>query len=197
MACSFGSCSFPVKALGLCSGHYQQHRKGKELKSLRPPRNTRKPCDVQGCHGMSVTHLGGKPYCNKHSTRVRTYGSPIAPRDEARPRAMAVIQNAVANRDRSECWLDWADRPEWDGLGRFGGVVTRGYPTIGSDRVMRIVKEVVGDPAPPAPGNHCRHMCDNKLCWNPDHLVWGTHRDNMQDIVNSRNYCQHCPHCNP
>ena len=29
-----------------------------------------------------------------------------------------------------------------------------------------------------------RHTCDNKLCINPDHLVLGTHNDNVQDRVN-------------
>lgn len=32
-------------------------------------------------------------------------------------------------------------------------------------------------------GNETRHMCDNKLCVNPDHLTVGTHQQNMQDQV--------------
>jgi len=31
-----------------------------------------------------------------------------------------------------------------------------------------------------------RHICDNPMCINPDHLVKGTHNDNVQDRV-SRN----------
>lgn len=27
------------------------------------------------------------------------------------------------------------------------------------------------------------HKCDNKLCCNPEHLVAGTHKDNMQDMI--------------
>jgi hypothetical protein len=29
-----------------------------------------------------------------------------------------------------------------------------------------------------------RHTCDNPLCINPDHLLIGTHNDNVQDKVN-------------
>ncbi len=29
----------------------------------------------------------------------------------------------------------------------------------------------------------CRHSCDNPGCVNPEHLSWGTQRDNIQDAV--------------
>lgn len=32
-------------------------------------------------------------------------------------------------------------------------------------------------------GMHVRHICDNKLCCNPKHLILGTHKDNMQDAL--------------
>lgn len=27
-----------------------------------------------------------------------------------------------------------------------------------------------------------RHTCDNKMCCNPEHLIWGTHQENMDDM---------------
>ena len=32
-------------------------------------------------------------------------------------------------------------------------------------------------------GEVVRHTCDNRKCWNPAHLVKGSHHDNMQDAV--------------
>jgi hypothetical protein len=32
-------------------------------------------------------------------------------------------------------------------------------------------------------GNLVRHTCDNPPCWNPEHLVQGTHTDNAEDAI--------------
>ena len=31
-------------------------------------------------------------------------------------------------------------------------------------------------------GRIIRHTCDNPICCNPHHLLWGTHQDNMDDM---------------
>ncbi len=35
----------------------------------------------------------------------------------------------------------------------------------------------------PIKGMVIRHTCDNRQCINPDHLILGTHQDNVQDRV--------------
>jgi len=39
--------------------------------------------------------------------------------------------------------------------------------------------------------NVCRHTCDNKLCFNPGHLIDGTQLDNMQDAMDRNRIVTH------
>jgi hypothetical protein len=40
------------------------------------------------------------------------------------------------------------------------------------------------------PGELARHTCDNRLCVNADHLIPGTHIDNMDDWKRRRDHAQ-------
>ena len=196
--CTFDGCDRAVKALGLCSAHHLQKSRGKELKPLRTRRMAPVVCEGDECSAQARVFSSGMSLCAKHHHRWLYHGDPnMLPKDSVRPLAMAAIKDAVSNRNRYECWLDWAELPCWEGTGRFGGAITRGYPTIGQDKVMRLVLHEDGRPRPDAQSNHCRHLCHNSLCWNPDHLEWGTHGQNMADNVEAKGYCKHCTHCNP
>ena len=35
----------------------------------------------------------------------------------------------------------------------------------------------------PSPKHMVRHLCNNRACYNPEHLAWGTHQDNMDDMT--------------
>lgn len=52
--------------------------------------------------------------------------------------------------------------------------------------VARYMYTLVNGAIPP--GMHIRHTCDNKMCINPDHLLMGTHKDNMQDMVDRKRH---------
>lgn len=73
----------------------------------------------------------------------------------------------------SGCWI-WLYSLTSNGYGQFS---YNGRQR----RAIRVAYEIYKDKIPD--GMIVRHKCDNKLCVNPDHLVLGTHNDNMSDMV--------------
>ena len=75
--------------------------------------------------------------------------------------------------DENVCW-------EWTGsLNRSDG---RPYYTVSGHRRLAysVVLELVsGDKGE---GRIVLHSCDNPICCNPNHLTYGTHQDNMNDM---------------
>lgn len=83
-----------------------------------------------------------------------------------------------------DCWV-WT-----------GATTHRGYGRLWRRMATHIALEADGRPQPE--GLFALHSCDNPPCCNPAHLRWGTHADNMQDMVsrkrhhaNSRDFCIH------
>ncbi len=77
------------------------------------------------------------------------------------------------------CWL-WTA-----GAATFGyGVLSVNGKTVNTHRLA--YEAIHGEGS--AKGWEIRHRCDNPPCVNPDHLLRGTHKDNMDDIMRRKRH---------
>lgn len=123
------------------------------------------PCTVEGCESRAKGH----GLCGKHYQRWRRSGD---------PRGMLATERGTPWKDRytvtpSGCW-------EWNGARHRHG---HGVVRINSKnhQAHRVAWEQVNGPVPA--GKIVRHSCDNPPCVNPDHLLVGTQRDNIHDMI--------------
>jgi hypothetical protein len=123
-------------------------------------------CSIDGC-ALPVRARG---WCRNHWYRWRKHGDPLAGLPVGYGEQLRqLLAAAVVSKDRSTCWLDWP------------GSHSHGYPCIANTKVAHLVLIADGRAKPAAPANHALHSCDTPECWNPDHLRWGTHRENTAD----------------
>ena len=72
----------------------------------------------------------------------------------------------------------------WPWKGKVNAKDQRPYLTVSGVRraAYVIVYELYSGEQ--ALGRYILHSCDNSICCNPNHLSWGSHQDNMDDMKN-------------
>jgi hypothetical protein len=91
----------------------------------------------------------------------------------AKAEAIREFLRTVAKSEPGKCWL-WTGKVGKKGYGevRVGNLI---FP------VHRLAFEVFKDWI--RGGNDVLHTCDVRQCWNPAHLVQGTTKQNVQDMI--------------
>ena len=75
------------------------------------------------------------------------------------------------------CW-EWMGAVSSGGYGKIYVTAAGKTGAYSVHRISMLIKQKNDDP------EACViHSCDNPRCFNPSHLSWGTHKDNMQDKV--------------
>lgn len=130
---------------------------------------TTKICSVDGCGKL----VARRSWCGVHYKRRWRYGDPLAGGPERRIGwtldQLLDYELARAFRDGNGCWIAQCF------IGSHGYAVLRGttIPRL-------IVARKIGRPL--TTNEVARHTCDVPACINPDHLISGTHADNVRDM---------------
>jgi hypothetical protein len=174
MSCSFETCNRNVYAFDLCNGHYQQNRKGINLKPLRHRHGATDACSFSGCQKDPKAH----GYCSGHYAQKRA-GRPMTELKKSAKRvgkwdSKKILDSAIQVGD---CLLFKA---EW----------TQKYPRVrvGEQEYSahRVVFEDFNGPVPP--GCTIHHTCANTKCVNPLHLQRAHRADNTLEMLARKDY---------
>lgn len=129
-------------------------------------------CAVDGCNNRHVA----KGYCGAHYQRLRTTGKTGSPKIRPHGEAEQWLVSHAAHAGE-ECLIWPFSRND------------KGYAQINFrgkiERVHRRMCIIVNGPPPFRGANAC-HTCGNGKhgCVHPEHLYWGTQKQNAQDTIN-------------
>ncbi len=177
--CSVEGCRGKHLSQSYCNKHYLRMKKSGNLKIKKI--NTKTNCSIKDCDGKYFA----KDYCQKHYTRVRRTGS-IEMTSRARSKEevyKSISEQSIRNGDCIE----------------FTGVIfTTGYGQVCYKGKYTTVSRFMWEyhHGPISKGMFVCHKCDNRPCFNIDHLFLGTPQDNITDMINKgRGANQKKTHC--
>lgn len=143
-------------------------------------------CCLKGCDEPHFC-LG---FCSRHYDRIRPMDHPF------RDRKSKAAGFGLSNKERFDLWVEKTDGGCW---------IWKGQPDARGYGVFSLVKDGIkgsrrryirahrwswedanGRQIPQ--GMLVRHLCNCKLCVNPDHLEIGTHEENIQDSIDGGLY---------
>lgn len=124
-------------------------------------------CSVEGCIKPTKTHKN--TMCSMHMTRMVRHGSL-----EPFPTEKERFEEWIEPVPESGCWL-WTGKILKNGYGRWS--VSKTFQELTHRVSARIY---IGD----VPGDMLvLHKCDVRCCVNPQHLYFGTYKDNARDAI--------------
>lgn len=141
-------------------------------------------CKIEGCERKAII----RGMCDMHYRREKKFGSPYS-RGSREVETGDAIERFHKKYIKQEdgCWI-WTGGARPNAKGTLYGRHWNEYgKSEGSHRFSyRIHKGKIPK------GLYVCHTCDNPLCVNPEHLFIGTHKDNMEDMVNKNRSYKGC-----
>lgn len=127
--------------------------------------------------GATVEALATKYMVHPHTVKDVLEGATWKGHHRPRPKTDPATRFWAKVSRQDGCW-EWSSGVSKDGYGVFGLRAGR------NERAHRMAWLLTKGPIPK--GLLVCHICDNRLCVNPDHLFLGRHIDNMKDMVAKR-----------
>lgn len=166
--CSIDGCENPSRKRTWCEMHYSRYKRHGDPMILRRMPNGL-TCAIDGCGRRAR----GQGYCVTHYSRLLTNGDATVTRRIANGEPLRWLTSALGGRERVGCW-DWPYGTNEHGYGKLQYQGRNWY-------AHRLACQLDGRPVPE--GLFARHRCDRPICCNPDHMEFGTQRDNLGDMV--------------
>jgi len=133
-------------------------------------------CSVRECESEQKS----RGLCQAHYRRARASGAFQVRKYEKNLDRTERLWSKIDKRGPDECW-PWTGKAKVQGY----GLAYLG-PNERNVRAHRAAWEMTNGPIPPSDAYHgtvVMHICDNRICCNPNHLRLGTHDDNMADMA--------------